>query len=89
MSIFLIEYSEGEFVNGEDIQWISVKPKKIQFTMRGDIESCFMVSEPMQASFVNHLQALNTNIKSIETEYHKNTEIFKGTNEALNKLTIK
>ncbi|MBL4575592.1 MAG: hypothetical protein JKY51_05790 [Opitutaceae bacterium] len=84
--MFLIEYTDGNFVNGEDVQWISIKAKKIQFTTRGDTENAFTVSEPMQASFLNNLQALNSNISNIESGARKVEEIFEGTSEALNKL---
>ena len=72
--MFLIEHELGKFVNGEDIQWVSLSPKKIHFTMKGDIESCYTVSEDLQSTFVNHLQALNANIKSVEESYRKANE---------------
>ena len=55
--------------------------------MRGDVyESCFVVSESMQPSFLTHLHALNSNIINIESGTRKVEELFEGTNEALNKL---
>lgn len=73
--MFLIEFETGRFINGEDIQWVQIKPEKIEFTVRGDIESCFQVANHLQSDFANHLQALNNNISSVESTYRKINEL--------------
>ena len=68
--MWLIGFKEGEFINAERINWVEVDRDKIEFTLEGDVESIFRVCKDHQELFVNHLQALNANINSIESKYH-------------------
>lgn len=67
--MFLIEYSDGCFVDGYDIQWLKVGKDKISFILKSNTEQQFNVDEKHQKIFVNNLQAINNNIGSVEMAY--------------------
>lgn len=69
--MFLIEYDNGLFVNGIDIQWVSINNRGASFTLKGDTGSAFVVGAEHCKTFFNHLQALNDNITNIESCWHK------------------
>lgn len=69
--MFLIEYDNGLFVDGSDIQWISVSNGGARFTLKGETGSVFTVGAEHCKTFFNHLQALNNNITNIESCWHK------------------
>ena len=71
--MFLIEYEDGGFVDGERIDWLNLNGGSMTFTMTGDNESSFTVQESFKAKFLNNLQAINTNMFSIETRYKELT----------------
>ena len=71
--MFLIEYEEGSYINGEMINYIDIDKESIEFTLAGDNESIFRVCKDHQQTFINHLQALNGNISSVEAKYHSVT----------------
>ena len=74
--MYLIEYSDGLFINGEDINWISVRPEKIKFTLKGDSsELGNSVDKSFQRSFINSLQAIDKN-SDIERKYMEANKIF-------------
>ena len=66
--MFLIEYEENKYINGEKIDWLWLNKAKdiVEFTCTGDNESCFIVKGEFKKTFINHLQALNNNISNIE-----------------------
>jgi hypothetical protein len=67
--MFLIEYAKGQFVNGETIQWVSVRCKKVVFGVVGEPEGEWNVDIDFTDAFLNHLQALNDNISSVQSRY--------------------
>lgn len=73
--MFLIEYRNGNFINGENIEWISVNGKQISFSVAGDSETMHKVDKDLQCAFVNNLQALNENIQNIESRYYEENKI--------------
>lgn len=62
--LFLIEYSDGKFVNGLLINWIRFVDDKIEFTTQGDNDGSF-VDDNHRYLFVNHLSALNGNTTTL------------------------
>lgn len=62
--MFLIEFDEGQFIDGERIGYIQVGEKEIRFTMIG-MECTFTVNKNSEEIFVNHMQALNKNVSNI------------------------
>lgn len=60
--MFLIEYSKGKFINAELIDWISMSSGvEIEFKLAGDSDSFYKVKDGFDGTFINSLQALNTN----------------------------
>jgi hypothetical protein len=58
--MFLIEYQEGKFIDAERINYISLNGP-ITFTIDGENDMAFTVSEEAESLFLNNLQALNCN----------------------------
>lgn len=70
--MFLIEFSKGNFINGDDINYVSIDENSIRFTLKGELrEGTCKVDPEFKASFVNNLQAFNQNISNVEDCYHK------------------
>lgn len=68
--MFLIQYRKGEFIDGNDIQWVKVTKGKVSFVLKSQPEDLMEVEQVYASSFVNNLQAINTNIDSVESAYH-------------------
>jgi hypothetical protein len=66
----LIEYAEGSFVNAEKIELLSITEYGVRFIV-DQSTSYESVSKEFRSSFVNHIQAINTNITNIEKSYFK------------------
>ena len=66
--MFLIEYREGCFIDGERVNWLEVKKGFVQCTLSGDGDTTVTVDEKYHGNFINNLQALNGNF-SIESRY--------------------
>lgn len=67
--MWLIEYDTGKFVNAEQIQCVDVCGGIVGFLLPNGSEFC--VSAAFAETFVNHLQALNNNIQSIQSRYYE------------------
>lgn len=68
--MFLLEYAKGQFINANQIQWISVRiAGKVVFSVLGDPEGEFTVDDDFQYTFLNHLQCFNTNITDLAKRY--------------------
>lgn len=67
--MFLVEYQDNQFINAEDIQWVSIEVGVVKFTFRGDSETLYTVANQHCPGFVNNLQALNGNF-DIERRWH-------------------
>lgn len=67
--MYLIEYSEGSFVNAENIDWLQIKDSgELVFETASD-PTPFTVDIDMHERFLNQLQALNSNICNVEHRY--------------------
>ena len=67
--MFLSQIDERQYVNIEDVQWLSIN-HRVLFTMRGDIESTYEVDEEFKASFLCHLDSINASrAKRLEDRY--------------------
>jgi hypothetical protein len=66
----LIEYAEGSFVNTEKIELLSITEYGVRFII-GSSTNYESVSKEFRSSFVNHLQAINTNTTNIENCYFR------------------
>ena len=75
--MFLIEVESGKFVDAEKIDYININEGEVIFTLVGDTESLYKVSEELTNTFCNNLQAINSSITNIESKYkevtHKDT----------------
>tara|TARA_R110000822_G_scaffold23066_4_gene71609 strand:+ start:6097 stop:6339 length:243 start_codon:yes stop_codon:yes gene_type:complete len=73
--MFLIEYDEGLVIDGEEINWISIRKDGlkavIKFTLKNELKgNYYTVDDDFRGSFINNLQVLNDNI-NVEVMYHK------------------
>lgn len=74
-TMFLVEYVNGNFINASLIDWVDFKGSIIRFTVSGDTETLYNVQEDYCQSFINNLQALNSNIiNNIETRFNEINE---------------
>lgn len=71
--MFLVEYDNGMFINGEDIQWISINEVGTKFTLKGGTESIYTVGASHCEKFLHNIQLLNRGIANIESYWHKQT----------------
>jgi hypothetical protein len=68
--MFLIEYDENMFVNGENIDWMNIdKNGIVSFTVAGDTENAFFVNALLNDSFLNNLQAIDGNNLPIQSKH--------------------
>ncbi|MBB66882.1 MAG: hypothetical protein CMP19_05050 [Rickettsiales bacterium] len=73
--MFLIEYAEGHFINGDRITSLHINAKRgVAFYAGENNESEFQVEEGYEGTFLNNLQAINRNISDIEASYLKQKE---------------
>jgi len=69
--MFLIKYGEGIYVDGEEINWIEIKPDNIKFTMKNDPDcEIYTVQDEYRDCFVNNLEVLNNSL-NIEKEWYR------------------
>jgi|TARA_R110000824_G_scaffold72277_1_gene184468 hypothetical protein len=68
--MFLIEFSEGQFIDGERINYVWITNRKVKFSISGDNETLFIVDKVNEKSFLNQLQALNTSITDVAARHH-------------------
>lgn len=68
--MFLIEYSDGQYVDGERISWIDVYNSEVRFTLSCDSKCIYDVDPENADLFLNHLSALNDNLTSIQGRYN-------------------
>ena len=72
--MFLVQIDKNIFVNAEEIDYIRFDKEKITFSLRSDGRSMLTCSSPFDKPLINHLQAINKSIASIESEYINLTE---------------
>lgn len=71
--MFFIEYEKGNFIDAEQVNWVSVK-YGVVFTLTARNEDILTVSEDIESHFVNNLQAINRGYDSIENVYNDNRD---------------
>ena len=69
--MFLIRYSESNFVDAEKISWIGMEEGFIQFTVVGETGGYYSVEKCFADAFLNHLQAINNNTENVQTFYRQ------------------
>lgn len=70
--MFLIEYGKGHFINGDCIISLHINEKRgVCFYAGVDTENEFKVEEGYEGTFLNNLQAINSNLNNIEDSYLK------------------
>ena len=70
-NMFLIEFSEGEYIDGTSINWIKLNENKIMFSTQFEA-TIYTVSGPIMYSFLNSLDALNDNAtKNLSADFNK------------------
>ena len=67
--MFLIQFESGKFIDAERIDYINVNEGEVLFTLRGDLESTYKVSDEFIDVFLNNLGALNVNIDCVQACY--------------------
>ena len=60
--MFLIQYEQGQFIDGEDIQWVNVKGGNVNFILKSAPDERLTVADEYQSSFVNSLEAINDSV---------------------------
>jgi hypothetical protein len=68
--MFLIEFSEGQFIDGERINYVWITNSKVKFSISGDNETLFIVDKVNEKPFLNQLQVLNANITDVAGRHH-------------------
>tara|TARA_R110000851_G_scaffold302632_1_gene459913 strand:- start:5 stop:232 length:228 start_codon:yes stop_codon:yes gene_type:complete len=65
--MFLIEYDEGKYIDGEKLDYIHLSNRCVQFSLSGD-KTLYEVDNGMAGIFVNNLQAINDNPSGMEAK---------------------
>jgi hypothetical protein len=68
--MFLIEFSEGQFIDAERINYVWITSRRVKFSISSDNDTLFIVDEVNEKLFLNQLQALNTNITDVAGRHH-------------------
>lgn len=66
--MFLIEYEEGKYIDGEKLDYIGLSGSRIQFTLSGDTKTLYKVNNGLAGTFVNNLQAIDNNRSGLEAK---------------------
>lgn len=66
--MFLIEFEEGKYIDGEKLDYIGLSGSRIQFTLSGDTETLYKVNNGLAGTFVNDLQAIDNNRSGLEAK---------------------
>ena len=72
--MFLIEYEKNTFVDGEKIDWVESENDVVSFTVTCDTKTIYTVTNDCKPLFLNHLQALNSNITNVEKSLGNNNK---------------
>lgn len=67
--MYLIQYTSINFIDAEDIYALTVSANCVKFSIRGDDKSVFEVDKDLEAQFLNHLQEVNNNERSVVCHY--------------------
>ena len=65
--MFLIEYDKGLLIDGEEINWLSVRKDDlkvvVKFTLKNEpVGNIYTVGDESRGTFINHLQILSGNV---------------------------
>jgi hypothetical protein len=63
--MYLIQYTSINFIDAEDIYALTVSANCVKFSIRGDDKSVFEVDKNLEVQFLNHLQEVNNNERSV------------------------
>ena len=74
---FFIEFREGQFIDGEKVNWIEVKEGQVNFTFDGEAETFYSCKGKYGFNFINNMQAINQNF-NLESRYHEINKIGVG-----------
>ena len=66
--MFLIEYEDGKYIDGEKLDYIQLAASGVEFTLSGDTETLYKVDNGMAGIFVNNLQAINDNRSGLKVK---------------------
>ena len=71
--MFLIEFANGCFIDGRRINYIGFEGGEVKFTLNGESDGVYVVESGREGVFLNHAQALNSNITNISARYEHET----------------
>ena len=74
---FFIEFREGQFIDGEKVNWIEVKEGQVSFTVDGEAETIYSCKGKYEFYFINNMQLINQNF-NLENRYHEINKIGVG-----------
>ena len=64
--MFLIEFSEDKYIDGERINYIGLANKKVIFKITGESLNIYTVDKPIEQSFLSQVQLLNKGHTNLE-----------------------
>jgi hypothetical protein len=68
--MFLIEFKEGQFIDAERINYLSLHNVAVAFTIDGDDGNVYTVDKVIERPFLNQLQALNASLTNPEARHN-------------------
>ena len=68
--MFLIEFSESQFIDAERINHLNINDNKVTFTICGEPVTIFTVDKEIECRFLNQFQALNQSLTNPEAIHH-------------------
>jgi hypothetical protein len=87
--MLLIQIGSGVFVEISAINWISVKDKKVKFSIAGDNQSTFVVDDSFRNKFLETLTKIDCGTSGIESEFYEMDNEVKYDDRAPPPLPIK
>ena len=67
---FFIEFREGEFIDGEKVNWIKLREGRVDFTIDGEEDNFYVCEGKYGSYFINNMQAINKNF-NLERRYNE------------------
>ena len=69
---FFIEFREGEFIDGEKVNWIKLREGRVDFTLDGEEDNFYVCEGKYGSYFINSMQLINQNFNfNLENRYHE------------------
>jgi hypothetical protein len=69
--MFLIEFKEGQFIDAERINYLSLHNVAVTFAIDGDDGNEYTVDKVIERPFLNQLQALNASLTNPEARHNQ------------------